>query len=58
VIERTAERFYEAEVYRTRGELLLAQHSSNASQAEQSFRVAIEISRKQHAKSLELKGDY
>jgi predicted ATPase len=55
VIERTGERFYEAEVYRTRAELLLALASSNASQAEQSVRTAIEISRKQHAKSWELK---
>ena len=54
-IERTGERFYEAEVYRVKGELLLAQDSSIASQAERSFRTAIEISRKQHAKSWELK---
>jgi len=54
-IERTAECFYEAEVYRTRGKLILALASSNASQAEQSFHTAIEISRKQHAKSWELR---
>jgi adenylate cyclase len=55
VIERTGERVYEAEVYRVRGELLLAQAASNASHAEQSFGTAIEISRKQHAKSWELR---
>jgi predicted ATPase len=55
VIERTGERFYEAEVYRTRGDLLLDLASSNVSQTERSFRTAIAISRKQHAKSWELR---
>src|SRR5208282_3973475 len=44
-IERTGQRFHEAEVHRLKGELLLAQDTSNAGQAEQSFRTAIEISR-------------
>jgi len=34
---------------------MLAQNDSNASQADQSFRDAIEIARKQHAKSWELR---
>ena len=55
IIERTGARFFEAEVHRVKGELLLAQDASNAAQAEQSFRTAIEISRKQHAKSWELR---
>ncbi len=42
-------------MHRLRGELLLAQDRSNAAQAEQSFRTAIDISRKQHAKSWELR---
>ena len=54
-IERSDERLYEAEVHRLKGELLLAHDASNAAQAEQSFRTAIEISRKQHAKSWELR---
>jgi len=54
-VEPTGERFYEPELYRLKGELLLAQDASNAAQAEQSFRTAIEISRKQHAKSWELR---
>ncbi|MFZ0887043.1 MAG: adenylate/guanylate cyclase domain-containing protein [Candidatus Binataceae bacterium] len=54
-IERTGERRYEAEVHRLKGELLLAQDASNAAQAEKSFRTAIEISRKQNAKSWELR---
>ncbi len=55
IIERTGQRFNEAEVHRLKGELLLAQDASNAAQAEQSFRTAIEIARKQHAKSWELR---
>ena len=55
IIERTGARFYEAEVHRLKGELLLAQHASNAAQAEQCFRTAIEISRRQKAKSWELR---
>ena len=42
-------------MHRLKGELLLAQDASNAAQAEQSFRTAIEISRKQNAKSWELR---
>ena len=54
-IEKTGQQYYAAELRRLRGELMLAQSASNASQAEQSFRDAIEISRKQHAKSWELR---
>jgi tetratricopeptide (TPR) repeat protein len=56
LIERTGERICEAEVWRLKGELLLlAQPLSDGALAEQSFRTAIEISRKQHAKSWELR---
>ena len=54
-IERSGQRYYEAELHRLKGELLLAQDASNAAEAEQSFRTAIEIARKQHAKSWELR---
>jgi tetratricopeptide (TPR) repeat protein len=54
-VERTGQRYYEPELYRLKGELLLAQMASNAAVAEQSFRTAIEISRKQRAKSWELR---
>ena len=54
-VERTGQRYYEAELHRLKGELLLAQIASNAAPAEQSFRTAIEISRKQRAKSWELR---
>jgi class 3 adenylate cyclase/tetratricopeptide (TPR) repeat protein len=55
VMERSGERFYEAEVHRLKGELLLVQDASNEAQAEPCFRTAIEISRKQRAKSWELR---
>jgi len=55
IIERGGERDYESEVHRLKGELLLAQDASNAAQAEESFRTAIDISRKQKAKSWELR---
>ena len=55
VIEETGERFYEAEVYRIKGELLLAKGPSNVAPAEQAFRTAIEVARRQKAKSWELR---
>ncbi len=54
-IARTGFRINESEMHRVKGELLLLQDVSNAAPAEQSFRTAIEISRKQHAKSWELR---
>ena len=55
IIERTGARFHEAEAHRVKGELLLARDASNAAQAEQSFRTAVETSRRQKAKSWELR---
>jgi tetratricopeptide (TPR) repeat protein len=55
VLEETGERFFEAELHRTKGELVLAKGVSNAMQAEQSFRMGIEIARSQKAKSWELR---
>jgi len=55
LIETTGQRMCEVEVWRLKGELLLVQPLSNAELAEQSFRTAIEISRKQRAKSWELR---
>jgi class 3 adenylate cyclase/tetratricopeptide (TPR) repeat protein len=52
---QTEETYYEAELNRLRGEFLLMQDASNAAQAEKSFRTAIEISRRQKAKSWELR---
>ena len=53
VIERTEEREFEAELYRVRGELLLA--TEDARQAEESFCTALEIARRQSAKLWELR---
>jgi predicted ATPase len=55
LIERSGQLWYEAEMHRVKGELLLAKDASNAAQAEQSFRAAIEIARRQKAKSWELR---
>ena len=68
-VDKTMEREHEAELYRLRGELTLAQSSdrrlgssvpstttaSTQAEAEECFLKAIEISRKQQAKSLELR---
>ena len=45
----------EAELYRLRGELLLVQNASNNAEAARCFRTAIEIGRRQSAKSLGLR---
>jgi tetratricopeptide (TPR) repeat protein len=55
VIEETGERFFEAELLRSKGELVLAKGVSNVKQAEQWFRTGIEIARSQKAKSWELR---
>jgi predicted ATPase len=49
------DRHHEAEIHRLKGELLLRQDGSNAAQAQSCFERAIEIARKQSAKSLELR---
>ena len=48
-------RYYEAETHRLKGELLLRQNNSNAAEAQNCFERAIEIARKQSAKSWELR---
>jgi class 3 adenylate cyclase/predicted ATPase len=48
-------RCYEAEMHRLQGALLLRQHDSNAAQALSCFQRAIEIARRQSAKSWELR---
>jgi predicted ATPase len=52
---QTGCRYYEAELRRIKGELLLAQAMPEEGQAEGCFREAIEVSRRQQAKSLELR---
>jgi len=55
VVRNTGERFYEVEIYRLKGELILALSQENQSEAERCFRQAIDIARHQSAKFLELR---
>jgi predicted ATPase len=48
-------RHYEAEMHRLKGELLLKQSNSKASDAQSCFQRAIAVARKQRGKSLELR---
>lgn len=54
-VERTEERFCEAEVHRLKGELLLQQSPDNHQDAEACFQKAIDSARQQGAKSWELR---
>ncbi len=53
--DETAARFNEAELYRLKGELLLLGASPQPDGAERCFRQALDIARRQRAKSLELR---
>jgi class 3 adenylate cyclase/predicted ATPase/energy-coupling factor transporter ATP-binding protein EcfA2 len=53
--DKTGERWWEPELYRIKGELLLQLSSDNQAEAETCFRHALEIARSQQAKSLELR---
>jgi predicted ATPase len=63
LMEKTGERYYAAELHRQRGELLLrreakshpAQDSRDQHEAETCFQHALDVSRQQQAKSLELR---
>jgi class 3 adenylate cyclase/predicted ATPase len=52
---RTGERFYECELHRLRGEVLLMGNGPNAPAADNCFRKAIELARVQSAKAWELR---
>ncbi len=54
LIESTEERHYEAEIYRLKGQFLLIQ-GIGESEGESYFRRAIDIAKKQSARSLELR---
>ena len=51
----TEEHYYEAELHRLRGELLLGRTVADREDAERCFRKAIDIARRQGAKSWELR---
>jgi predicted ATPase len=63
LMEKTGERYYEAELHRQRGELLLlraakshaVQGSQDQHEAETCFQHALDVARQQQAKSLELR---
>jgi tetratricopeptide (TPR) repeat protein len=56
VVERTGERWWEAEIWRIKGELSLKAATTNRqAEAESCYQKAIEIARRQSAKSLELR---
>jgi predicted ATPase len=54
-LERTEQRWYEAELRRIHGEILLKRDSANTAAAEQSLQVAIAIAQSQKARSFELR---
>jgi predicted ATPase len=54
-MEKSGERFYEAELHRLKGELLLQQSPGNTTEAESCFQQAISIAQNQSAKSWELR---
>jgi tetratricopeptide (TPR) repeat protein len=51
----TEARWWEAEIYRLQGDLLLRLPSSDVSQAEASFHQALDVARRQQARALELR---
>lgn len=53
LLNETEERFYEAEIHRLRGKLLL--HQGRAAEAEASLQKAIDVARRQQARSWELR---
>jgi len=55
LVEQHEERQWEAEVYRLRGVLLLRQAGTSQEEAEACFQQALDVARRQQAKSLELR---
>ncbi len=55
VAEQTGQRFWDAELHRQKGELLLQSQAGSEAEAEQLFRRALEIARAQEARSFELR---
>jgi class 3 adenylate cyclase/predicted ATPase len=55
VVQNNKERLYEAELYRLKGELLLQGAPAHREEAERNFQQALAVSRRQQAKSCELR---
>jgi predicted ATPase/DNA-binding CsgD family transcriptional regulator len=55
VAQKNGEHFYDAELYRLKGEFLIMQAAADVPEAERCFLTAIETARRQSAKALELR---
>ena len=55
LVDTTGERWYESELHRLKGKLLLQQSLDNQAEAENSFHHALDLARNQQAKSFELR---
>ncbi len=55
LVDQSEERYWEAEIHRLKGELLLARSAENQVEAEACWHQALEVARRQGAKSLELR---
>ena len=55
IVESTGERYFEAELHRLQGELLLDRSPGDHGPAEGAFQKALSVARAQQAKSLELR---
>ena len=55
IVNSKGERYYEAELYRLKGELLLKQTTDNQAKTEECFRRSLAIAESQKAKSLQLR---
>ncbi len=55
LVDKTEERFWEPELYRLKGDLLLAHSAKNHAEAGTCFQKALDVARRQEAKSLELR---
>src|SRR5262249_50460261 len=55
VVDKTGERYWEVEIHRLKGELLLALSAEQHAEAETCFHQALAVARHQEAKSLELR---
>jgi predicted ATPase len=55
LVDKTDERWYEAEIYRLKGEILLVHAAEHRTAAETCFRQACDVARRQQAKSWELR---
>jgi predicted ATPase len=58
MVEETGERYFEAEIHRLEGDLLLAQSANQSAKAEARYLKALEVARAQEARSFELRAAF